>query len=31
VAGNAVFGHGDVRENARKLLQTARGATAMRA
>jgi ribulose-phosphate 3-epimerase len=31
VAGNAVFGHGDVRENARKLLQAARGATAMRA
>jgi ribulose-phosphate 3-epimerase len=31
VAGNAVFGHGDIRENARKLLQAARGATAMRA
>lgn len=31
VAGNAVFGHGDVRENARRLLQTARTATAMRA
>ena len=31
VAGNAVFGHGDVRENARKLLQAARGAIAMRA
>ncbi|HZS72543.1 MAG TPA: ribulose-phosphate 3-epimerase [Candidatus Acidoferrum sp.] len=24
VAGNAVFGHGDIRENARKLLQAAR-------
>ena len=23
VAGNAVFGHGDIRENARKLLQAA--------
>jgi ribulose-phosphate 3-epimerase len=31
VAGNAVFGHGDIRENARKLLQAARGAIAMRA
>jgi ribulose-phosphate 3-epimerase len=31
VAGNAVFGHGDIRDNARKLLQAARGATAMRA
>jgi ribulose-phosphate 3-epimerase len=31
VAGNAVFAHGDIRENARKLLQAARGATAMRA
>jgi len=31
VAGNAVFGHGDIRENARKLLQAARSATAMRA
>src|SRR6266446_899310 len=31
VAGNAVFSHGDIRENARKLLQAARGATAMRA
>ena len=31
VAGNAVFAHGDIRENARKLLQTARGAIAMRA
>jgi ribulose-phosphate 3-epimerase len=27
VAGNAVFGHGDIRENARKLLQAARSAT----
>jgi ribulose-phosphate 3-epimerase len=26
VAGNAVFGHGDIRENARKLLQAARSA-----
>jgi ribulose-phosphate 3-epimerase len=31
VAGNAVFGKGDIRENARKLLQAARSATAMRA
>ncbi len=31
VSGNAVFSHGDVRENARKLLQAARTATAMRA
>jgi ribulose-phosphate 3-epimerase len=31
VAGNAVFSHGDIRENARKLLQAARSATAMRA
>ncbi len=31
VAGNAVFSHGDIRENARKLLQAARTATAMRA
>ena len=31
VAGNAVFAHGDIRENARKLLHTARGAIAMRA
>jgi ribulose-phosphate 3-epimerase len=31
VAGNAVFGHGDVRENARKLLHAARSALAMRA
>ena len=28
VAGNAVFGKGDIRENARKLLQAARSATA---
>ena len=31
VAGNAVFGHGDVRENARQLLHAARAAVAMRA
>ncbi|MGB2623334.1 MAG: ribulose-phosphate 3-epimerase [Candidatus Acidiferrum sp.] len=31
VAGNAVFSHGDVRENARKLLQAARAATMMTA
>jgi ribulose-phosphate 3-epimerase len=31
VAGNAVFGHGDVRENARKLLQAAQAATMARA
>jgi ribulose-phosphate 3-epimerase len=31
VAGNAVFGHGDVRENARALLQAARGAKMARA
>jgi ribulose-phosphate 3-epimerase len=31
VAGNAVFGHSDVRENARKLLLAGRMATAMRA
>ena len=31
VAGNAVFGHGDVRENARKLLHAARSATMLRA
>jgi ribulose-phosphate 3-epimerase len=31
VAGNAVFAHGDIRENARRLLLAARGATAMRA
>jgi ribulose-phosphate 3-epimerase len=31
VAGNAVFSHGDVRENARKLLQAAQAATMARA
>ena len=31
VAGNAVFGHGDPRENARKLLQAARAVTLTRA
>ena len=31
VAGNAVFGHGDIRENARQLLHAARTAIAMRA
>jgi ribulose-phosphate 3-epimerase len=31
VAGNAVFGSGDIRENARKLLQSARSATAAHA
>ncbi|HUI75203.1 MAG TPA: ribulose-phosphate 3-epimerase [Candidatus Acidoferrum sp.] len=31
VAGNAVFGHGDIRENARALLQAARGAKMARA
>ena len=31
VAGNAVFAHGDVRENARKLLHAARAATMMSA
>lgn len=31
VAGNAVFGHGDIRDNARKLLQAARAATMTRA
>jgi len=31
VAGNAVFGHGDIRENARKLLQAARSASLMHA
>jgi ribulose-phosphate 3-epimerase len=31
VAGNAVFSHGDVRENASKLLQAARSAVAMKA
>jgi ribulose-phosphate 3-epimerase len=30
VAGNAVFGHGDIRENARTLLQAARSATLTR-
>jgi len=31
VAGNAVFGKGDIRENARKLLEVARSATLTRA
>lgn len=31
VAGNAVFSHGDVRENARRLLQAARDASLVRA
>lgn len=31
VAGNAVFGHGDIRANARQLLHAARAAVAMRA
>jgi len=31
VAGNAVFSHGDIRENARKLLQAARSAVAVKA
>ena len=31
VAGNAVFGHGDIRENAKKMLQAARAATMARA
>jgi ribulose-phosphate 3-epimerase len=31
VAGNAVFGHGDIRENARRLLAAARAATLTRA
>jgi ribulose-phosphate 3-epimerase len=31
VAGNAVFARGNIRDNASKLLQAARGATAMRA
>jgi ribulose-phosphate 3-epimerase len=31
VAGNAVFGRGDIRENARKLLQAARSASLMHA
>jgi ribulose-phosphate 3-epimerase len=30
VAGNAIFGHGDIRENARKLLQAARATTLTR-
>ena len=30
VAGNAIFGHGDIRENARRLLQAARSATMTR-
>lgn len=31
VAGNAVFGHGDIRENARRLLHAARSASLARA
>ena len=31
VAGNAVFAHGDIRDNARKLLQAARAVTLTRA
>jgi ribulose-phosphate 3-epimerase len=31
VAGNAVFGHGDIRQNARQLLEAARAATLTRA
>jgi len=31
VAGNAVFGHGDIRSNAAKLLEAARVATMTRA
>ncbi|HEY6388368.1 MAG TPA: ribulose-phosphate 3-epimerase [Candidatus Acidoferrum sp.] len=31
VAGNAVFSHGDIRENARKLLEAARAATIVKA
>jgi ribulose-phosphate 3-epimerase len=31
VAGNAVFGKGDIRENAKKLLGAARAATLTRA
>src|SRR5216683_5509883 len=31
VAGNAVFGHGDIRENAKRLLETAHAATLTRA
>jgi ribulose-phosphate 3-epimerase len=30
VAGNAVFGHGDIRSNARRLLEAAQAATLMR-
>ena len=31
VAGNAVFGHGDIKENARKLLEAAKSATLQKA
>jgi hypothetical protein len=31
VAGNAIFGHGDIRNNARQLLHAARAATMLRA
>jgi ribulose-phosphate 3-epimerase len=31
VAGNAVFGHGDAKKNARQLLDAARAATLTRA
>jgi len=31
VAGNAVFGHGDAKQNARELLDAARAATLTRA
>jgi ribulose-phosphate 3-epimerase len=31
VAGNAIFGHGNIRENAKKLLEAARAATLARA
>jgi ribulose-phosphate 3-epimerase len=31
VAGNAVFGHGDIRQNAKRLLEAARAATLARA
>jgi len=31
VAGNAVFGHGDIRKNAQQLLETARSATLQKA
>jgi ribulose-phosphate 3-epimerase len=30
VAGNAVFGHGDAKQNARRLLEAARAATLSR-